>query len=82
MQADEEGECHDDSCEGTTRVVGWCGEGEVEVGEERGYVGHEDGTHSKDGVDEAFVDEGVNTARFEEGPGCLFLLVNIHIYNW
>lgn len=71
LEADEEGEGHDDGCEGVAVVVSGLGEGDVEVGEEGAKVGYEDGAHSKDWVDEAFVDEGIDAAVFHHCPCCL-----------
>ena len=45
LETDEESKGHDDGGEGAAGVVGWRGEGEVEVGEEGGHVGDEDGAH-------------------------------------
>jgi len=71
LEADQEGKGHDDGGEGVAVVVGWLGEGDVEVGEEAAGVGYEDGAHGEYGVDEAFVDEGVDAAVFHHCPGCL-----------
>lgn len=73
LQADEEGECHDDGREGAGAVVLGFGEFEVEVGEEGAEIGDEGGTHGEDGADEAVVDEGVDAAVFHHRPrifGC------------
>lgn len=73
LETDEEGKCHDDSGKGVARVVLRLGEGDVEVGEERAEVGNGNGTHGEDGVDEAFVDECVDTSVLHKLPGFLRL---------
>ena len=45
LEADEEGEGHDDGREGVAVVVGGLGEGDVEVGQKAADVCDEDGAH-------------------------------------
>ncbi len=76
LETDQESEGHDDRCEGIAFIVVWLGEGDIEVCKERADVGYEDGTHGEDGVDEAFVDKGIDTAVFHHCPGGLAQLVD------
>lgn len=46
LKADQEGERHDDRCEGSTRIVGRVGELQVEEGKQAAEIGYERRAHS------------------------------------
>lgn len=69
LQSDDEREGHDDGRVAAGSVVRGRRESDVEVGEQGAGIGNEDGAHGQDGVDETFVDEGVDTAVFHHAPG-------------
>ena len=72
LQADQEGERHDDWGEdAAVLVVCWFGELEVQVGEKGGEVAHEEGAHGQNRPSQAIVDESVDAAVFHHLPGVL-----------
>ena len=66
LQADEVGVGDDDGGELAVAVVAGLGEEQVQVGEQGAGVGDEGGAHGQHGADEAFVDQGVDAAVFDQ----------------
>lgn len=71
LQANEEGEGHDDAREFAAGVVGRVREFEVEEGEQAAEECHEGGTHGEHGADQTVIDEGVDAPAVQEGEGVL-----------
>ena len=66
LQPDNESKCDDDGSELAVAIVARRCEYQVQVCEESASISHKSGAHGQHRTDQAFVDEGVDAAVFDQ----------------